>query len=232
MKVGVIQFPGSNCDQDTVRAFEDVLNVPAQLLWHKSLDLDHCDALVLPGGFSYGDYLRCGAIARFSPIMRAVERFAAEGGPILGICNGFQVLCECGLLPGALLRNRDQRFICKTVKLEVQDAGPCFRPGALGKNDLSIPIAHADGNYYASEDTLQQLKQNNQILLRYAENNPNGSLDDIAGIRNQTGNIWGMMPHPERAVEAIHPSKDGCTILKAFQSHCMRLHEQNVSTGV
>lgn len=214
MKIAVIQFPGSNCDLDACYAFSDGLDTPAGRLWHKDASIGDADAVVLPGGFSYGDYLRCGAIARFSPVMRAVVEFAAKGGLVLGICNGFQILCEAGLLPGALVRNAAMEFVCETPELEVLDSTGRFNPQRLGAT-LRLPIAHGEGNYRIDPDGLEQLQRNRQILFRY-RNNPNGSVADIAGIRNETGNVFGMMPHPERAVDPLHPSTDGLSVLQAF----------------
>lgn len=214
MKIAVIQFPGSNCDLDACYAFSDGLDTPAGRLWHKDASIGDADAVVLPGGFSYGDYLRCGAIARFSPVMRAVVEFAAKGGLVLGICNGFQILCEAGLLPGALVRNAAMEFVCETPELEVLDSTGRFNPQRLGAT-LRLPIAHGEGNYRIDPDGLEQLQRNRQILFRY-RNNPNGSVADIAGIRNETGNVFGMMPHPERAVNPLHPSTDGLSVLQAF----------------
>ncbi len=216
MKVGILQFPGSNCDFDTLHAFADVLGVPASLVWHKETCLDGFSAIVLPGGFSYGDYLRCGAIARFSPVMRALVDFANSGKPVLGICNGFQILCEAGLLPGALVRNAGLEFICKTVNLTVENAGPAFNPQTLGTTSIRLPIAHGEGNYRIDAAGLEQLKANKQILLRYQGSNPNGAIEAIAGIRNVAGNVFGMMPHPERAIESFMPSLDGIPLLKNF----------------
>ena len=216
MHVAVIQFPGSNCDQDAVHAFNDVLKTPAKLLWHKSETLEGASAVVVPGGFSFGDYLRCGAIARFSPAMRAVKEFAANGGPVIGICNGFQILCESGLLPGALIRNDCLEFRCKEQRLKVEDSTQGFCRAKLG-DVVNVPIAHGEGNYRIDPAGLAELEANRQILFRYIDN-PNGSLCDIEGIRNKNGNVFGMMPHPERAVEPFHPSQDGVGILKAFLS--------------
>ncbi len=223
MKVAVVQFPGSNCDRDAYNAFADVLDVPCKLLWHKEKCLGDVDAVVLPGGFSFGDYLRCGAIARFSPVMTAVREFADRGGLVLGICNGFQILCEAGLLPGALIRNNCLEFRCQDQHLLVEDSTPFFNPKALGQN-IRVPIAHGEGNYRIDAEGLKKLEANKQVLLRYAdangratdEGNPNGALNNIAGIRNAAGNVFGMMPHPERAVERYHTSLDGIGILKAF----------------
>lgn len=215
MKIAVVQFPGSNCDADALNAFKLTLGVPAEFVWHKEESLGDADGVVLPGGFSYGDYLRCGAIAGFSPVMKAVKEFAASGGPVLGICNGFQVLCESGLLPGALIANNCLEFRCVTVGLKVEDSNEFFNRKAIGSMRVRVPIAHQEGNYRIDEAGLAELEANKQVLLRYTEN-PNGALNDIAGIRNKAGNVWGMMPHPERAIESIHPSQDGLPILKAF----------------
>ncbi len=214
MKIAIIQFPGSNCDRDAFYALAGVFNQPTRLFWHKRASLAGAECVILPGGFSYGDYLRCGAIARFSPIMPAVIEFARNGGPVLGICNGFQILCEAGLLPGALVRNEGMEFICETTKLEVEDSMDYFNKESLGET-LNIPIAHGEGNYRIDDAGLAELQANDQILFRYADN-PNGSMDNIAGIRNKEGNVFGMMPHPERAMEEIHPSRDGIGIIKAF----------------
>jgi len=216
VKVGILQFPGSNCDFDTLHAFKGALGVSAELVWHKETTLEGYDAVVVPGGFSYGDYLRCGAIARFSPVMKALVAFAQKGGAVLGICNGFQILCESGLLPGALVRNSGMEFICKTVPLTVEDAGSAFNAKVLGASEIRLPVAHGEGNYRIDDAGLKALKDNGQILLRYAGDNPNGSVESIAGVRNVAGNVWGMMPHPERAVETIFPSMDGLPVLKAF----------------
>jgi phosphoribosylformylglycinamidine synthase subunit PurQ / glutaminase len=217
MNFGVIVFPGSNCDHDCIHVLSDVLGHKAIPVWHKETKLDGLDAIILPGGFSYGDYLRTGAIARFSPVMGAVKQFAHEGGMVLGICNGFQILLEAGLLPGAMLRNRSLSFMCKDVYVTVENAATPFtglcRPGQV----LKIPIAHADGNYYTDDVTLSQMKAATQIVFRYctpegkvtSEANPNGSLDNIAGIRNAAGNVMGMMPHPERSAEAVLGNDDG-----------------------
>ncbi|GHB96144.1 phosphoribosylformylglycinamidine synthase subunit PurQ [Cerasicoccus arenae] len=214
MKIAVIQFPGSNCDRDAYHAFFGVFNQPTRLFWHKRPSLAGAECVVLPGGFSYGDYLRCGAIARFSPIMNSIIEFANNGGPVLGICNGFQILCEAGLLPGALVRNEGMEFVCESAKLNVEDSMDYFNQGSLGET-IDIPIAHGEGNYRIDDDGLADLEANNQVLFRYA-NNPNGSISNIAGIRNKEGNVFGMMPHPERAVEEIHPSRDGIGVIKAF----------------
>lgn len=211
MNIGVVVFPGSNCDHDCEYVLSDVLGQSVRKLWHKDTSVEGLDAIILPGGFSYGDYLRTGAIARFSPIMGAIERFAKSGGLVLGICNGFQILLEAGLLPGAMLRNKSLAFVCKDVYIRVENAATPFtsryEPGQVFK----IPVAHGDGNYYTDEVTLSQLKANAQIVFRYCdgdgnvtpEANPNGSLDNIAGIRNAAGNVLGMMPHPERCAEEV-----------------------------
>ncbi len=214
MHVAVIQFPGSNCDQDAYHAFASVLKTPAKLVWHKDKTLGDARAVIVPGGFSFGDYLRCGAIARFSPAMQAVKEFAANGGKVMGICNGFQILCESGLLPGALIRNNCLEFRCQEQWLKVEDSTAHFNKETLGQR-VNIPIAHGEGNYRIDEAGLAELEKNKQILFRYEEN-PNGSLCDIAGIRNKAGNVFGMMPHPERAVEPFHPSQHGVALLKAF----------------
>jgi phosphoribosylformylglycinamidine synthase I len=219
MKFGVVVFPGSNCDHDAFYALAAVLHQPVQFLWHQSQDLSGVDAVVLPGGFSYGDYLRTGAIARFSPVMRSVERFARSGGLVLGICNGFQILCEAGLLPGALMRNTGLRFICKHVYIRVESAATPFTSSAQPGQVLRIPIAHAEGNYFCDAATLADLKRNSQIVFRYSaedgnstpDANPNGSLDAIAGVCNRERNVVGLMPHPDRAVESLLGAPDGST---------------------
>ena len=214
MKVAILQFPGSNCDWDAEHAVQDVLGIPAARVWHKSPLPTETEAVIVPGGFSFGDYLRCGAIARFSPIMNDLKSFAEKGGQILGICNGFQILCEAGLLPGALIRNDCLEFRCINQKVKVEDSNQRFSPDKMG-GELIVPIAHGEGNYRLEEDALVKLESNKQVLLRYV-GNPNGSINDIAGIRNEAGNVYGMMPHPERAVEKFHPSQDGLPILEAF----------------
>ena len=214
MKVAIIQFPGSNCDWDAEHSVRDVIGLSAGRVWHKDPLPEGVEAVIVPGGFSFGDYLRCGAIARFSPIMEDVKRFADQGGQVLGICNGFQILCESGLLPGALVRNDCMEFRCVNQALKVENSNDRFNQDILGA-ELTLPIAHGEGNYRADEAVLAQLEANNQVLLRY-QPNPNGSLNDIAGIRNQTGNVYGMMPHPERAVEDHHPCLHGLPVLRAF----------------
>ena len=216
MKFGVIRFPGSCDETDAVLACERVPGASATLLWHGDKDLHGVDAVVVPGGFSYGDYLRCGAIARFSPVMESVIRFSEEGGLVLGICNGFQVLCEAGLLPGALLPNVGLRFRCLQVELEVARASMPFMADCAEGERLSIPVKHTTGRYYAPPDDLESLDAHGQIVLKYAPgHNPNGSLNDIAGVRNEAGNVFGLMPHPEHAVDRLTGSDDG---LKIFLS--------------
>ncbi len=215
MKFAVIQFPGSNCDLDMLHAIRDVLGEEAEYVWHACDSLAGFDAVILPGGFSYGDYLRTGAIAKFANIMKEVIRFAEEGRPVLGVCNGFQILTECGLLPGALIRNRNLHFVCKTLPLQVENADTIFTASYQVGEKIQIPVAHGEGNYYCDEKTLMELQANKQIVFTYATENPNGSLANIAGIVNKGGNVLGMMPHPERAVERIVGGVDG---LKLFQS--------------
>jgi phosphoribosylformylglycinamidine synthase len=224
MKFGVVVFPGSNCDHDAHYALGQVLHQPVEFLWHQSEQVAGFDAIILPGGFSYGDYLRTGAIARFSPVMRAVERFARGGGLVLGICNGFQILCEAGLLPGALRRNAGLRFVCRQVHIRVETTETPFTAAAKPGQVLQIPIAHAEGNYFCDEAALTELERNRQIVFRYttpdgreeAAANPNGSLANIAGICNRERNVLGLMPHPERAVEAALGSSDGLVIFRSL----------------
>jgi phosphoribosylformylglycinamidine synthase len=228
VKVGVVTFPGSNCDYDSFAAVRHVLGEEAEFLWHKSEDLGNSDLVILPGGFSYGDYLRSGAIARFSPIMRRVIEFAKAGGRVLGICNGFQVLTECGLLPGALMRNDHLRFSCKYVHLRTERTDTDFTNTCKSGEILKIPIAHGDGNFYHYDDDIKRLEDNGQVLFRYVdrdgkptdESNPNGSINNIAGITNPEGNVLGMMPHPERAVEAILGSTDGLRVFESVRAAC------------
>lgn len=208
MKFAVIVFPGSNCDLDMYHAVKDVLGEEAEYVFHTETSLEGFDGVLLPGGFSYGDYLRCGSIAQFSPIMVEVKRFAEEGRPVLGVCNGFQVLVEAGLLPGVLMRNRDLKFMCKTVDLVVENNETMFTSEYAAQETIRVPIAHGEGNYYCDETTLETLKVNGQIAFTYKEN-PNGSVENIAGITNEAGNVLGMMPHPERAVEALLGGEDG-----------------------
>ena len=237
MKFGVVVFPGSNCDHDAFHAVGGVLEKPVEFIWHQSENLSAFDAVILPGGFSYGDYLRTGAIARFSPVMRAVEKFAQAGGLVLGICNGFQILCEAGLLPGALMRNTGLRFICRHVHIRVETTETPFTSAAQAGQVLRIPIAHADGNYVCDDATLAELKRHDQIVFRYcAPNgsldpaaNPNGSLDAIAGICNRQRNVLGMMPHPERAVESALGSTDGLVVFRSLIGELSRLPVAKVS---
>ena len=217
-KFGIIIFPGSNCDHDAYHALKHVLQQDVQFLWHKDTSIGDCNIIIVPGGFSYGDYLRCGAIARFSNIMKDVVRFANTGGIVMGICNGFQIVCEAGLLPGALMRNTNLKFVCKTVTLHIENKKTIFTGmynGSVGKDTIKIPIAHAEGNYRCDEDTLKELQEDNQIIFRY-EDNPNGSIDNIAGIINKRGNVLGMMPHPERASENAMGSSDGKYIFESI----------------
>ncbi|TCI35191.1 MULTISPECIES: phosphoribosylformylglycinamidine synthase subunit PurQ [unclassified Exiguobacterium] len=208
MRFAVIVFPGSNCDLDMYHAVKDVLGEEAEYVFHTETSLVGFDGVLLPGGFSYGDYLRCGAIAQFSPIMSEVKRFAEEGRPVLGVCNGFQVLVEAGLLPGVLMRNRDLKFMCKTVELKVETNETMFTSDYAVGETIRVPIAHGEGNYYCDEETLETLRTNGQIAFTYTDN-PNGSVANIAGITNAQGNVLGMMPHPERAVEAMLGGEDG-----------------------
>ncbi len=224
MKFAVIQFPGSNCDQDCLAALRGIEGLAAQYVWHKESSLGEFDAIVLPGGFSYGDYLRCGAIARFSPIMRAVIDEARAGKFVLGICNGFQILCEAGLLPGALVRNRSLHFVCELVTTRVEVADSVFTHGCQVGDLLRLPVAHGEGCFCADEKTLRELNERGQILLRYVdacgrvvpEANPNGSVENIAGICNREGNVFGLMPHPDRACDARLGSADGCKIFRSM----------------
>jgi len=224
MKFGVVVFPGSNCDHDAFYAISNILKKPVEFIWHQSQDLANCDAIILPGGFAYGDYLRTGAIARFSPVMKSVEKFAKSGGMVLGICNGFQILLEAGLLPGAMMRNSGLRYICRHVFIRVEQTNTPFTNAASQGPVLKIPIAHNDGNYNADEATLVDLEENRQILFRYttpdgvndAAGNPNGSLHNIAGICNRERNVAGLMPHPERAVESALDSADGLVIFRSM----------------
>jgi len=224
MNFGVLQFPASNCDQDALHAVRDVFGHQGRLVWHKEDSLAGIDAVIIPGGFSYGDYLRTGAIARFSPIMGAVQKFAAEGKPVLGICNGFQILCEAGLLPGALVRNRSLQFRCEHVFLKTISANSPFSNRIPEGKILRVPIAHGEGCYFADDSTLDRLWKNGQILWQYVnargdateESNPNGSLSNIAGICNEARNVAGLMPHPERACESILGSEDGRLIFDSL----------------
>jgi phosphoribosylformylglycinamidine synthase len=223
MKAAVIRFPGSNCDQDCYHALSVVFGVETYYVWHKETSLDAFDLIVLPGGFSYGDYLRCGAIARFSPVMKSLVEQAGKGKHILGICNGFQILCEAHLLPGALVRNRSLHFICEHVNVRVENIVSPFTSATWSGQMLNIPIAHGEGNYVADGRTLRELNSNRRILLRYTdkfgavtdEANPNGSVENIAGICNERGNVFGLMPHPERACDPLLGSEDGKFIFES-----------------
>lgn len=224
MKFGVVIFPGSNCDHDTYHVISKVIGQPVDFIWHKEEEVDRFDAIILPGGFSYGDYLRSGAIARFSPVMRSIIKFARDGGLVLGICNGFQILCESGLLPGALLRNRDLKFICEHVNVRVERDNTPFTATYHVGQVLSLPIAHGEGNYFCDEQTLHELESENRVIFRYCdaegnvtdEANPNGSLNNIAGICNRERNVVGLMPHPERAAESLLGCKDGRPMFRAM----------------
>jgi phosphoribosylformylglycinamidine synthase subunit PurQ / glutaminase len=224
VKFAVIQFPGSNCDQDCIAAINGIAGLKAEYVWHKEASLDNFDAIVLPGGFAYGDYLRCGAIARFSPIMRAVTSDARAGKLVLGTCNGFQILCEAGLLPGALVRNRSLRFVCDIVTTRVEVDDSPFTHGCQKGSLLHLPIAHGEGCFFADAETLSNLNDNRQVILRYAdsrgrilpESNPNGSIENIAGICNREGNVFGLMPHPDRASDARLGSADGAKIFRSM----------------
>jgi phosphoribosylformylglycinamidine synthase subunit PurQ / glutaminase len=224
MKFGVVVFPGSNCDHDAFYAIGNVLKKPVEFIWHQSQDLANSDAIILPGGFAHGDYLRTGAIARFSPVMKSVEKFAAGGGLVLGICNGFQILCEAGLLPGAMMRNAGLRYICRHVYIRVEETNTPFTCAAERGQILKAPIAHNEGNYTVDEATLAELERNHQIIFRYttpggsddAAGNPNGSMHNIAGICNRDRNVAGLMPHPERVVESALGSDDGLVIFRSM----------------
>jgi len=214
MTVAVLKFPGSNCDQDAYHALRDDMDVPAAYVWHQETSLSGYDAVFIPGGFSYGDYLRCGAMASRSPIMEEVKRFAAEGKPIIGACNGFQILCEAGLLPGALLLNAEQKFVCDTVTLEAVNRSSIWTRSV--DRPVNIPIAHGEGRYVCDDDTLKRLQDHDRIAFRYVGENPNGATDAIAGILNEKGNVLGLMPHPERATRKVLGNTDGRLILKAL----------------
>lgn len=224
MKFGIIQFPGSNCDLDKLWVLQDVLKQEARYLWHKDTDIGDLDCIVVPGGFSYGDYLRTGSIARFSPVMKAVADHAAKGKLVIGICNGFQILCEAGLLPGALLRNRSLQFRCEHIYLRVETTRSPFTNAARRKQIIRVPVAHGEGCYFADPETITELKKNNQILFRYVDAkgkvvdtaSPNGAVENIAGICNKTRNVCGMMPHPERASEETLGSTDGRVVFESI----------------
>jgi phosphoribosylformylglycinamidine synthase subunit PurQ / glutaminase len=223
MKFGVLIFPGSNCDHDAYWTIQQVAHQPVTFLWHESHDLENCDAIIVPGGFAYGDYLRTGAIAKFSPVMESVRKFAASGGLVIGICNGFQILCESGLLPGALMRNAGLKYVCKPVHVRVEVTDTPFTNTCSQGEVLTIPIGHMEGNYFCDDDTLAELHRDRRVVFRYCaedgtirpEANPNGSLDNIAGICSPGRNVLGMMPHPERASERLLGGNDG---FKVFQS--------------
>jgi phosphoribosylformylglycinamidine synthase len=224
MKFGVIVFPGSNCDHDAYHVISKHVGQPVDFIWHRDTDLSGYDAVIIPGGFSYGDYLRAGALARFSPVMNSVKEFAARGGFVLGVCNGFQILCEAGMLPGALIRNRDLRFICRHVNVRVETTETPFTHGLQAGSVLSLPVAHGEGNYVCDDATLEELKREDRIIFRYAnergeltdEANINGSRESIAGICSRERNVLGMMPHPERACEDLLGSSDGRDIFRAL----------------
>jgi phosphoribosylformylglycinamidine synthase subunit PurQ / glutaminase len=219
VKFGVVVFPGSNCDRDVAYVTRDVLQMPTRMVWHQETNIDDLDVVVLPGGFSYGDYLRCGAIARFSPIVQAIVDHAAKGKYVLGICNGFQVLTEIGLLPGALVRNRDLHFICDRVPLKINhNIAPWT--STYVESEITLPIAHGEGCYFAEADTLAKLEDKQQVLFKYAGENPNGSLQSIAGICNDQKNVLGMMPHPERAADMALGSEDGIGIFQGLVKIC------------
>jgi phosphoribosylformylglycinamidine synthase I len=226
MKFGVVIFPGSNCDEDIIHVLENVMGQQVVRLWHKDHDLQGAEFIVLPGGFSFGDYLRSGAIARFSPIMQEVIQFAAKGGKVLGICNGFQILTEAGLLPGALLHNKNRKFICRNIYMKAQTQNSLVTQFIDQQRALKIPLAHGEGNYFADADVLKALNDNDQVLFRYCdvagnitdESNPNGSIENIAGVTNITRNVFGFMPHPERASESLVGNEDGLAIFESILS--------------
>lgn len=225
MKFGVIVFPGSNCDIDLFTAIKDVIKEEVVYVQHTESDLSTYDAILIPGGFSYGDYLRCGAIARFSPVMEAVIEFAQEGKPVFGTCNGFQILTEAGLLPGVLLKNDSLKFVCKTQPVKVVSNQSLFTSRYEEGEILALPIAHGEGNYYCDEATLQELKANNQIIFTYEGNNPNGSLENIAGITNKAGNVLGMMPHPERGMEELLGSDSGKRMFESVVDYLRKVRK-------
>lgn len=229
IKFGVVVFPGSNCDHDAYYATKKILEFDSEFLWHKDTDLNNSDVIILPGGFSYGDYLRTGAIARFSPIMNSVINFANNGGIVIGICNGFQILLEAGLLPGVLLKNNSTKFICKDVYVNIESKNSIFT-NSIETDILKIPIAHGDGNYFANEDALKELEDNDQIIFKYSspegnivdEYNPNGSQLNIAGITNKNRNVLGMMPHPERATDSVLNKSDGGNIFRSIANNLIK----------
>lgn len=224
MKFGIVVFPGSNCDRDVAYVTQNLLQ-PTRMIWHEETDIADLDVIVVPGGFSYGDYLRCGAIARFSPVMQQIVKHAEQGKFVLGICNGFQVLTEAGLLPGALIRNRDLHFICDRTPIKVERTDlpwtQSYTPGEV----ITLPIAHGEGQFYADDDTIKRLEDNSQVIFRYHGDNPNGSINNIAGICNATGNVIGMMPHPERASDPVLGSTDGLGLFKGIGARSVSVHE-------
>ena len=231
MKFGVVVFPGTWSDKDCFYVIDQVLHQPVEYIWHKDTDLTGFDCIILPGGFSYGDYLRCGAIARFSPVMKSVEAFANAGGLVYGICNGFQILCESGLLPGVLIRNDHLQFRCEWTSLRIENSDSPFTSKAEAGLVISVPISHGEGNYFADSATLDEIEKNNQVIFRYSspegcidrENNPNGSLNNIAGITNREGNVLGMMPHPERCCDPLLGSTDGEVIFRSISDTLLKL---------
>jgi phosphoribosylformylglycinamidine synthase subunit PurQ / glutaminase len=228
MRFGVVVFPGSNCEHDCFHVLDEVMGQDVKYIWHGDTDVSGYDCVVLPGGFSYGDYLRTGAVARFSPVMKAIEKFAADGGYVIGICNGFQILCEAGLLPGAMMRNTGLKFICRFVDVRVETTSTPWTAGAPKGQVLSMPIAHNEGNYQIDTEVLEEMKRQGQVVFRYCspegsvlpEYNPNGATENIAGVCSREGNVLGMMPHPERASEIELGSADGAVIWKSLLSHC------------
>jgi len=231
MKFGVVVFPGTWSDKDCFYVIDQVLHQPVEYIWHKDTDLTGFDCIILPGGFSYGDYLRCGAIARFSPVMKSVEAFANAGGLVYGICNGFQILCESGLLPGVLIRNDHLQFRCEWTSLRIENSDSPFTSKAEAGQIISVPISHGEGNYFADSATLYEIEKNNQVIFRYSspegcidrENNPNGSLNNIAGITNKEGNVLGMMPHPERCCDPLLGSTDGEVIFRSISDTLLKV---------
>ena len=231
MKFGVVVFPGTWSDKDCFYVIDQVLHQPVEYIWHKDTDLTGFDCIILPGGFSYGDYLRCGAIARFSPVMKSVEAFANAGGLVYGICNGFQILCESGLLPGVLIRNDHLQFRCEWTSLRIEHSDSPFTSKAEAGQVISVPISHGEGNYFADSATLDEIEKNNQVIFRYSspegcidrENNPNGSLNNIAGITNREGNVLGMMPHPERCCDPLLGSTDGEVIFRSISDTLLKV---------
>ncbi|KGX88248.1 phosphoribosylformylglycinamidine synthase subunit PurQ [Pontibacillus litoralis] len=226
MKFAVVVFPGSNCDRDMLHAITDALQEEASFVWHTETDLSPYDGILLPGGFSHGDYLRSGAMGATAPIMQAVKQEAAKGKPVLGVCNGFQILLEAGLLPGAMLRNESLSFICRNIGIKVRRNNTMFTSKYEQGEEIILPIAHGEGNYFCDDQTYEALQRNNQILFTYS-NNPNGSVQDIAGICNERGNVLGMMPHPERAVESLLGSTDGLTLFQSIVSNWRESHVLN-----